>query len=141
MTKRPFKRFPPLSEKQKRHSLQELEGQDWGEASFPSYLVRTCHALHRKPLRDFTVEDLRIMIGQNFSLEYLIPLALEHLQREPLAEGDFYPGDLLGCVLGRVEPEFWQKRPDLRQAVEEIVALIPVFPKILREHLSVFQQQ
>src|SRR5438132_1243460 len=102
MTKHHIKRFPSLSEEEKRHTLQELEGQDWGEAHYPSYLVRTCHALRRKPLRDFTVEDLRIMIGQNFSLEYLIPLAIEHLQRDPFAAGDFYPGDLLGCVLGRV---------------------------------------
>jgi hypothetical protein len=140
MTEHAFERFPSVSEQEKRHSLQELEGQDWGEAQYPSYLVRTCHALHRKPLRDFTVEDLRIMIGQNFSLDYLVPLALEHLHRDPFAAGDFYPGDLLGCVLGRVQPGFWQRRPDLRRAVEDIIALIPAFPEILREDLSVFRQ-
>ncbi len=140
MTEHAFERFPSVSEEQNRHSLQELEGQDWGEATYPSYLVRTCHALHRKPLRDFTVEDLRIMIGQNLSLDYLIPLALEHLQRDPFAAGDFYPGDLLGCVLGRVQPGFWQRRPDLRRAVEDIIARIPAFPEIFRQDLLIFQQ-
>jgi hypothetical protein len=128
-----------LGEEERNHSLQELEGQDWGEASYPSSLVRTCHALRRKPLRDFTVEDLRIMIGQNFSLEYLVPLAIEHLQRDPFAAGDFYEGDLLASVL-KVKSSFWQQRPDLRQAVEAIIALIPAFPEILRKDLSVFQQ-
>jgi hypothetical protein len=140
MTEHAFERFPSLSEEEKSHSLQELEGRDWGEAAFPSYLVRTCHALHRKPLKDFTIEDLRIMIGQTIGLEYLVPLALEHLQQDPLAAGDFYPGDLLGSILGRVQPGFWQKRPDLRRAVEDIIALIPAFPAILREDLLVFQQ-
>lgn len=125
---------------QRNKSLQELDGQDWGDGSyFPSHLVLTCNALRRKPLRDFTVEDLRIMIGQNFSLEYLVPLALEHLQRDPFATGDFYEGDLLASVL-KVQSSFWQKRPDLRHAVEDIVAVIPAFPEILRKDLSVFQQ-
>jgi hypothetical protein len=140
MTEHHFDLFPSLSQEERNRSLQELDGQDWGEATFPSYLVRTCHALRRKPLRDFTVEDLRIMIGQNFSLEYVVPLALERLQRDPFAAGDFYPGDLLGCVLGRVQPGFWQKRPDLRHAVEEIIAGIPPLPEILREDLLVVQQ-
>jgi len=139
MTEHNFDLFPSLSQEVRNRSLQELDGQDWGEATFPSYLVRTCHALRRKPLRDFTIEDLRIMIGQNIGLEYLVPLAIERLQRDPFAAGDFYPGDLLGNVL-TVESSFWQQRPDLRQAVEAIVALIPDFPDILDKDLSVFRQ-
>ena len=140
MTEHHFDLCPSLGEQERNQSLQDLDGQDWGEATFPSYLVRTCHALRRKPLREFTVEDLRIMIGQNIGLEYLVPLALERLQRDPFAAGDFYPGDLLGSVL-KVQSSFWQQRPDLRQAVAAIVALIPDFPAILDKELSVFQQE
>ena len=49
-------------------SLRDLEGiadkgvrlsaEDW-----PSALVSTCERLYEKPLKDFTVQDLRIMIG------------------------------------------------------------------------------
>jgi CDI immunity proteins len=99
MTAQPIDPSSGVNEEQRNKTLQELEEQDWGEPPFPSYLVRTCHALRRKPLRDFTVEDLRIMIGQNFSLNYLIPLAIEQLRRDPLVAGDYYPGDLLGAVL------------------------------------------
>jgi hypothetical protein len=102
-------------------SLQELEGEDWGEPTFNSHLVTECHRLHRVPLRDFTVEDLRIMIGQRFSLEFLIPLALERLHVEPLAEGAFYPGDLLAAVL-RAGAGFWQQRPDFRDKVAQIAS-------------------
>jgi hypothetical protein len=79
------------------------------------------------------------MIGQNIGLEYLVPLAIERLQRDPFAAGDFYPGDFLGNVLA-VESSFRQQRPDLRQAVEAIVALIPDFPDLLDKDLSVFRQ-
>jgi hypothetical protein len=100
-------------------SLQELENEDWGEASFDSHLVKECHRLHRLPLKDFSIEDLRIMIGQNVSLNYLLPLAIQRLEQNPLAEGNLYSGDLLVNVL-RVDPNFWLKFPALKAKVTEI---------------------
>jgi hypothetical protein len=104
----------------RRKTLQELENQDWGQPTYDSYLVSTVHSLRRKPLEELTTEDLRIMIGQNIELDYLMPLAVEKLRDNPLAEGDYYPGDLLKAVLG-VEPLFWEVRPDLREAVEKVL--------------------
>ena len=80
-------------------SLQELEGVDWGEPTYRSSLVTTCHRLRRKPLNWFTEEDLHIMIGQKVSLPYLIPLAAERLEDDPLVEARFFRGDLLAVVL------------------------------------------
>ena len=60
-------------------SLQQLDGQDWGEPAFDSRLVVECHRLRRVPLRDFTVENLRITIGQSIGLEHLVTLVLERL--------------------------------------------------------------
>ena len=68
--------------------------------------------MRTKPLRDFTVEDLRIMIGQRVALNRLVPLALDRLRPDPLVERDYYPGDLLDSVL-RVDTAFWEWSPDL----------------------------
>jgi hypothetical protein len=130
MPAQPFDPSQDVKERQRNKTLQELEGQDWGEPNFPSHLVTTCHELRRKPLHDFTVEDLRIMIGQNISLNYLIPLAIEHLRRDPLVAGDYYPGDLLDAVL-RAESGFWRGQPHLRRAVQEIVDPLIPFPERL----------
>src|SRR4029077_6353377 len=100
-------------------SLQELEHADWGGPTYDSHLVTTIHRLRRVPLRQFSVEDLRIMIGQNIGLQYLIPLALEQLRRDSLAEGDYYPGDLLKMVLS-ADAKFWQNHPEWHKEVEEI---------------------
>src|ERR1044071_9492585 len=100
-------------------SLQQLEGQDWGKPNFDSHLVTECHRLRRVPLCKFTVEDLRIMIGQQISLEYLMPIALEHLRADPLAEGAYYPGDLLSAVL-RAGRKVWQQHPDWGNEVAAI---------------------
>jgi hypothetical protein len=117
-------------------SLQHLDGEDWGEPTFGSHLVTECHRLHRVPLRDFTVEDLRIMIGQHFSLPYLIPLALEQLRLDPLAEGACYRGDLLASVL-EAGSSFWREYPDLREETAKIAetafSLLPTLDEIDRK--------
>jgi CDI immunity proteins len=100
-------------------SLEELEQADWGEPTYDSYLLTTIHRLRRVPLRQLSVEDLRIMIGQNIGLQYLVPLVLQHLRHDPLAQGDFYPGDLLKMVLD-ADAEFWQHHPEWHKEVEEI---------------------
>ena len=91
-------------------TLEQLEGEVWGEPTYDSYLVQTIHALRRKPVREFTVEDLRITIGQGLGLKYLTPFALSHLEAEPFSEGHFYPGDLLASVLS-IPREFWLAHP------------------------------
>ena len=71
-----------------------------------------------------------MLIGQNIGLEYLIPLALERLADEPLAEGDYYPGDLWARVL-RADSCFWADHPGERQTLSLVVtAAISLLPTL-----------
>ncbi|HKZ66877.1 MAG TPA: contact-dependent growth inhibition system immunity protein [Chitinophagaceae bacterium] len=90
-------------------TLEELDNEIWETPAgeFTS-LVTAIHQLRKKPLKDFTIEDLRITIGQNLNLTYLIPLAIGELQENILAEGNFYQGDLLKNVLDS-DTGFWLK--------------------------------
>ena len=94
-------------------TLTEIEGDDWGDPEFESYLVTTVHRLRHKPIGEFSVEDLRIAIGQSVGLPHLVPQAIAHLERDPLVEGDFYAGDLLASVL-RISEAFWTSNTTLR---------------------------
>jgi hypothetical protein len=98
--------------------------------------------LRTKPLRDFTVEDLRIMIGQQVALNRLVPLALKRLRPDPLMAGDSYPGDLLASVL-RVDAAFWDWSPDLtvemRKLGEDLRERFTQEPE-LRERIKRFIQ-
>jgi len=64
-----------------------------------------------------TIENIRLLIGQDISAEILVPMALDILQDEPLAMGDFYPGDLLVSVL-RLPASFWNQHPEMKQRLE-----------------------
>jgi len=96
-----------LSELNMHLSLEETENDYWGEPTFLSGLVIGCHKLRTLSLSQLTVEHLRMAIGQRMSLPYLIPLAVEKLTINPLAEGHCYEGDLLQNVL-KVDNEYFE---------------------------------
>jgi len=97
-------------------SLTELEGEDWGFSDDESYVVRNCTNLRHKALKEFSVEDLRIMIGQNIGVKYLVPIALDILDARIFSEGMHYPGDLL-CNVIRVNPKFYEENQKLKNKV------------------------
>ncbi|RWL85274.1 MAG: hypothetical protein EOR67_11080 [Mesorhizobium sp.] len=91
-------------------TLEELDGERWGEPTFDSYVVRTCHALRRKPLNTLTDEELRLAVGQGIGLEWLVPLMLQRLTENPFRAGDLFEGDLLAS-LARVPSSYWTEHP------------------------------
>ena len=97
----------------RQKTIESLEKKDFGNPNeVPTNMVKRCLELCKIPLEQFSVEDLRLMIGQNFTLHYLIPLAIEHLKVDIFLEGDYYPGDLLNNVLS-VDKGFWLKNEPL----------------------------
>lgn len=105
----------------KDKTLESLEKKMWPpiDNEEGSNLVKTCHALRKKQLRDFSVEDLRIMIGNNIGLEFLIPLALDVLKDNILAEGNLYEGDLLKSILTS-DKKYWVKSTEYWQTMKEL---------------------
>lgn len=103
-----------------KETSEEFEDDYWSDSDFDSYLVLKCHQLRGKPISKFSVEDLRIMIGQNIGVEYLMPMALRIVSDNPTASGDFYEGDLLNAI---VQSEFVKENPDLNEALSNICAL------------------
>ncbi len=88
-------------------SVEEIEGRAWGPPSQDAtYVMRRVHQLRQIPISEFGVEDMRIMLSQKVGTAVILPRALDLLEKDPLAAGDFYPGDLLTAVL-RLGPEHW----------------------------------
>lgn len=107
-------------------TLQELEGEDWGEPTYDSYVVTTCHHLRRKPVCDLTVEELRLAIGQRMGLKHLLPIAIRKLKDDPFVSGNFYPGDLLQNV-AKVPFETWAEHAASAELLRELKAIIASF--------------
>jgi hypothetical protein len=71
-------------------SVDELEGYAI-PPPFATPLVESVAAARRVPLRALTVAQIGLLIGQSQALPYLLPVALDRLDRDPLVAGDFNP--------------------------------------------------
>jgi hypothetical protein len=99
-------------------TLEQLERQVWPAPEYHSSLVVNCHRLRKKPVADLEPSELRRLIGQQIGLPHLIPRTLEILEREPLIDAEYFPGDLLASV---IECADWlRSQPEL---VRRVVAV------------------
>lgn len=117
-------------------SLEQLENDYWGEPNYDSYVVTTCHSMRKKPLNEITVEELRLVIGQGFSLDYLIPMAIELLKQNILTAGDLYEGDLLYNVISKNTFDYWTKN---KAGWKIVVNLIEQSKNIITDKMIVKQ--
>ena len=122
----------PVSDK----ALQDLVGPlDTG--THDSGLIQSMHRVWAIPLKQLTLGDLRLVIGQKRGLPYLIPLALAHLEQHPLAEATYYHGDLLRMV-AQVDVAFWRQHPHLQRQLQVALdrALSMIHKKSVPEDLE-----
>lgn len=110
-------------------TLDELDGGANARGSMMSKSSKE----RKIPLKKLTTEQLRIMIVQNRSLKFLVPLAIERLLVDPLLKGDLYAGDLINAVL-TIEKKFWGSDlngyiPMLNSIIEKAEAIAQKDPK------------
>lgn len=84
------------------------------------------------------------MLGQQIAAPILLPMAVTVLAEDPLAEGDYYPGDLLHNVVRLSEPD-WHGAEGLRDRLVEILRATPLpdhgIPADLRHAVGQFLRQ
>jgi len=123
----------------KAKSLEELESEKMEKPDFQSSLILSVYRLWSTPLNLYSTEDLRLMIGQNISLKYLLPIAIDKLTENPFVEGDFHYGDLLWSVLN-VESTFWELHPQMYQEVLETVSGLSTILEEIIESIKKFEE-
>jgi hypothetical protein len=107
-------------------SLEELENDYWKDVEFPSTLVERCHAYRKIPVKDLSAEQLRLLIGQKTGLPFLVPVSVAVLKDNILAEGDFYPGDLLNALLDLSEDEWAQSKTRKEEFLKLVKSKMPL---------------
>jgi contact-dependent growth inhibition (CDI) system CdiI-like immunity protein len=105
-------------------TLEQIEDRRWGNPpADATRLIKTVYELRHKPIGSMDVEDLRVLLLQQESVDVLVPVALNHLEQNPLAEGDFYPGDLLTAVL-KIPQAYWQHHPDQDRRTSAVIGAV-----------------
>lgn len=65
------------------------------------------------------------MLSQQIAVPILLPMAVAVLADDPLAEGDYYPGDLLYAVL-RLPSPHWDDASRERDRLTEVLRATPL---------------
>ncbi len=109
---------PKSLNKNYMRSICQLEGWDWnGEKTTvedDGMVAYRSYKLTQKPLKDLSPEDIRFLIGQQCGLPYLVPMALEILEKDFFIETEYYKGDLVEALLQIKDDnkyEYWPNHP------------------------------
>lgn len=73
-------------------------------------------------------EEIRLLIGQKIGLQYLIPVALSIIRKNPLVEITFFEGDLLLQLLELSDSDWEHNKEDFK-----------LFQTIIRNNLSLIE--
>ena len=93
-------------------TLENLEKDYWGDPPYDSYLVRRTHQIRKLPLIQLTNDDIAMMLMQQFSLDFIVPLAIDRLSEDILAHGDSgIEGAIMEAAL-RIDSDFWKVHSD-----------------------------
>lgn len=105
----------------RQKSIENLEKDFWGQSPEDSApLVDKVHRLRTIQIEKLEPKDLRLLIGQNVGLEFLIPVALDILRDNIFADTELYKGDLLKMVI-TVDNKFWNDNKELKDQLDGLL--------------------
>jgi len=105
----------------RQNSLENLEKDFWGKPTYDSYLVKRTHEIRKLPLTDLTNDDIAMMLRQKFSLDYIVPLAIDKLQVDILAYGDTGSEGAIMDAMVKIPSEFWQANKDYWKIIRNLL--------------------
>ncbi|WP_255724187.1 contact-dependent growth inhibition system immunity protein [Terrimonas ginsenosidimutans] len=78
----------------------------------PAGITSRCLQCMRIPIKDLSKEQVRLLLSQDIGTIFLLDKTIQILEEDILADGDFYPGDLLSALLN-VSEVYWKSNSDL----------------------------
>lgn len=83
-------------------------------------MVDKVHRLRTIQIEKLEAKDIRLLIGQNVGLKFLIPVALDILQDNIFVDTELFEGDLLKSVI-TVDNTFWNDNKELKDQLDDLL--------------------
>ncbi|WP_298289014.1 contact-dependent growth inhibition system immunity protein [uncultured Lutibacter sp.] len=104
-------------------SIEQLEKDYWKDYDFETDLVKNCYDLRKVPIKNLKPENIRLLIGQNIGVNYILRITFNILEKNPLIDSEFYEGDLLVTLI-----DYFTKYPNRNQELKLFKILLD-FPE------------
>lgn len=110
-----------MADEQRKQSLNQIYGltDEENRLFYPEIVVKAA----RKPIDQLDPEEIRLLVNQQIFLEPVLPLAMAMLEEDPLADTEYYAGDLLSACIG-IDETFWQKHPTVLFRLQELATQV-----------------
>lgn len=102
-------------------TIAELSGKEILQPSFHSSLTENVTKYSNMPLKKVGAEGLRLLLVQNFCLDFVVPATICCLNEQPNAGGDMEEGALMRTLFTLVEKSFWDKNPGMLSKSAEVL--------------------
>jgi hypothetical protein len=101
-------------------TLEELTGIDAGDpGDSPTHMVEAIIRSWKKPLNQLSDEEIGRLVVQHDGYPFVLDLIWPKLERDPLFDGGYYPGDVLSNLI-RADPTIWTDRPEYKARLEAL---------------------
>ena len=116
------------------YSLNEIEGFKENLSGLDSGLIEKYMVARSKKLKDLSVDEIRVLLSQLIGLAYIVPLALNIVEQDPLISSGLYSGDL-AVSLFNIDEEFWSNNPEWNNRLIEVKFEIEEIYKTISEEI------
>ena len=100
----------------RKKTLVQLKREKFRDMTWDFHPFASGYYLRNLPLEKLSDGDMWVLIRQAIGLDYLVLMALERLEVNPLIKAKRTEGDLLSAVLC-ADALVWKRNPDYRQRV------------------------
>jgi hypothetical protein len=103
----------------RKKTLVQLKREKFEDPRWDFVPFASGFSLRNVPLERLRAVDLWMLIRQSIGLDYVVVLALERLEVEPLLKSHHLEGDLLSAVLW-ADALVWKRNPQYRERVTKV---------------------
>ena len=93
-------------------SIDQLQSIHLSTMAVPAGITSRCMQYLQVPVKDLSKEQVRFLLSHDIGTTFLLHKTIQILEEDILADGDFYPGDLLSALLN-VDDVYWRNNPEL----------------------------
>jgi len=103
-----------------QHEFNKTLSEIMNDDDIHSLDERCTEIYNNRILREFSNEDLKVMIDHSIALDVMMPFAIDILEENIMSEGEQYPGDLLQST-STVYTEYWKQNSDQKERLKQII--------------------
>lgn len=98
-----------LINSKEKYSISQILGPWKGNLPLEDRIAMELYNLYNLPIMQYSISDVAFLLRQDLLMEYVVPIAIDVLKRNPFIMTDYFRGDLLSDLLStKNDIKYWK---------------------------------